>query len=315
MKLAVLDYKTFGYDLDLSVLDVFGEVKVYDMTEESQVEERISDVDIVLLNKVRLNRDNLKTASNLKLVCEFATGYDNIDTEHCKDKNIAVCNVVGYSTHSVAQLTVTLALNLMGRMREYTHYVSDGSYTKSGLHNYLDPVYHEICGKTWGIVGCGNIGKRVKRIAEAFGCRVIVNKRTDDPDMECVDIDTLCKESDIISIHTPLTPDTKYLINKERIALMKSNAIVINVARGAVTDEEALSDAVKNNKIGALGVDVFSKEPLSEDNPLYDIRNYPNVILTPHIAWASSEARNLCLGETVKNIESFLNGGNYNRVV
>ncbi len=315
MKLAVLDYKTFGYDLDLSVLDVFGEVKVYDMTEESRVEERISDIDIVLLNKVRLTKDNLKSAKNLKLVCEFATGYDNIDIEYCKNNGIAVCNVVGYSTHSVAQLTATLALNLMGRMREYTHYVCDGSYTRSGLHNYLDPVYHEINGKTWGIVGCGNIGKCVKRIAEAFGCRVIVNKRNPESGMECVDIDTLCKESDIISIHTPLTDKTRNLINRDRISLMKRNAIVINVARGAVTDEEALADAVKNKEIGAIGVDVFSKEPLSEDNPLYDIRNYPNVILTPHIAWASSEARNLCLSETVKNIESYLSGDNYNRVV
>lgn len=315
MKLTLLDYKTFGYDLDLDVLKAFGEVEVYDMTEDSMVEERIKDSDIVLLNKVKLTAGNLKSAKNLKLICEFATGYDNIDTEYCKKRNIAVCNVVGYSTNSVAQLTITLALNLMGRMKEYTHYVSDGSYTKSGLHNYLDPVYHQMEGKVWGIVGCGNIGMKVKLIAEALGCKVIVNKRTPVDGMECVDIDTLVEKSDIISIHTPLTDETKNLINKDRISKMKKDTILINVARGLVADEGALADAVKNDKIGGIGIDVFSKEPLSEDNPLYEVRNYPNVILTPHIAWASSEARNLCLEETVKNIKAFINGERYNRVV
>lgn len=315
MKLTLLDYKTFGYDLDLDVLKAFGEVEVYDMTEDSMVEERIKDSDIVLLNKVKLTAGNLKSAKNLKLICEFATGYDNIDTEYCKKRNIAVCNVVGYSTNSVAQLTITLALNLMGRMKEYTHYVSDGSYTKSGLHNYLDPVYHQMEGKVWGIVGCGNIGMKVKLIAEALGCKVIVNKRTPVDGMECVDIDTLVEKSDIISIHTPLTDETKNLINKERVSKMKKDTILINVARGLVADEGALADAVKNDKIGGIGIDVFSKEPLSEDNPLYEVKNYPNVILTPHIAWASSEARNLCLEETVKNIKAFLNGESYNRVV
>jgi len=315
MKLTLLDYKTFGYDLDLDVLKAFGEVEVYDMTEDSMVEERIKDSDIVLLNKVKLTAGNLKSAKNLKLICEFATGYDNIDIEYCKKRNIAVCNVVGYSTNSVAQLTITLALNLMGRMKEYTHYVSDGSYTKSGLHNYLDPVYHQMEGKVWGIVGCGNIGMKVKLIAEALGCKVIVNKRTPVDGMECVDIDTLVEKSDIISIHTPLTDATKNLINKDRILKMKKDTILINVARGLVADEGALADAVKNDKIGGIGIDVFSKEPLSEDNPLYEVRNYPNVILTPHIAWASSEARNLCLEETVKNIKAFLNGESYNRVV
>lgn len=315
MKLTLLDYKTFGYDLDLDVLKAFGEVEVYDMTEDSMVEERIKDSDIVLLNKVKLTAGNLKSAKNLKLICEFATGYDNIDTEYCKKRNIAVCNVVGYSTNSVAQLTITLALNLMGRMKEYTRYVSVGSYTKSGLHNYLDPVYHQMEGKVWGIVGCGNIGMKVKLIAEALGCKVIVNKRTPVDGMECVDIDTLVEKSDIISIHTPLTDETKNLINKDRISKMKKDTILINVARGLVADEGALADAVKNDKIGGIGIDVFSKEPLSEDNPLYEVRNYPNVILTPHIAWASSEARNLCLEETVKNIKAFLNGESYNRVV
>lgn len=315
MKLTLLDYKTFGYDLDLDVLKAFGEVEVYDMTEDSMVEERIKDSDIVLLNKVKLTAGNLKSAKNLKLICEFATGYDNIDTEYCKKRNIAVCNVVGYSTNSVAQLTITLALNLMGRMKEYTRYVSDGSYTKSGLHNYLEPVYHQMEGKVWGIVGCGNIGMKVKLIAEALGCKVIVNKRTPVDGMECVDIDTLVEKSDIISIHTPLTDETKNLINKDRILKMKKDTILINVARGLVADEGALADAVKNDKIGGIGIDVFSKEPLSEDNPLYEVKNYPNVILTPHIAWASSEARNLCLEETVKNIKAFLNGESYNRVV
>lgn len=315
MKLTILDYKTFGYDLDLSILNEFGDVEVYDMTEENQVKERIASSDVVLLNKVKLTQDNLKSAKNLKLICEFATGYDNIDTEYCKERSIAVCNVVGYSTHSVAQLTITLALNLMGRMREYTQYVSDGSYTESGLQNYLDPVYHQMEGKVWGIVGCGNIGTRVRLIAEALGCRVIVNKRTPIDGIECVDIDTLCKNSDIISIHTPLTDETKNLINKDRISMMKKDAILINVARGLVTDEGALADAIKNGEIGGIGIDVFSKEPLSADNPLYEVRNCPNVIFTPHIAWASSEARKLCLEETVKNIKSFLNGERYNRVV
>jgi glycerate dehydrogenase len=223
--------------------------------------------------------------------------------------------VVGYSTQNVAQLTVAMVLSLICNLTEYNRSVADGRYTSGGVANILTPVYHEICGKTWGIVGYGNIGTQVGVVAKALGCRVIVYKRTPIEGEECVDIDTLCRESDIISVHTPLNDGTRGLISRERIAMMKSDAIIINVARGAVCDEEAIADAILENRLGGVGIDVYSKEPFGNDHAMARIAGRDNVILTPHMAWGSYEARVRCCEEIALNIESFIKGEKRNRIV
>ncbi len=314
MKIAVLDSKTLGADLDLSPLDELGEVFVYENTTPEEVASRIFDCDVCIINKIKLFEENLKNAKNLKLICLAATGYDNVDTKYCKKAGIGVCNVVGYSTHSVSQLTLTMALSLATRIFEYREYVNCGKYQRGDSANYLEPVYHQLYGKVWGVVGLGNIGRQVARVAEAMGCRVIANKRTPDEEFETVDLDTLVSSADIISIHTPLSDETRGLIGKKEIEKMKKTAIVINVARGAVVDEEALCDAILEEKIGAVGIDVYSKEPFSAEHPYNKILGRKNVCLTPHMAWAAYEARFLCLEEIIKNIKAFFGGEIRNRV-
>ncbi len=251
----------------------------------------------------------------MKLVCVAATGYDNICLTDMEARGIAVCNVVGYSTHSVAQLTVSMVLSLAMHLPAYNRYVESGAYTSSGVANCLVPVYHELAGKTWGIVGCGNIGRQVAAVAEAIGCRVIVCKRQPDPTYFCVDIDTLCKEADVITVHTPLTSETENLISKERIALMKTDAIVVNVARGAVCDEEALCQAILEDRLGGLGVDVYTKEPFPADSAYSAVMHMDNVCLTPHMAWGAYEARSRCMAEICENIKAFYQGRQRNRLV
>ena len=225
-----------------------------------------------------------------------------------------MCNVVGYSTQCVAQVTLAMALSLITHLPEYSACVSSGEYTARGVANCLIPTYHEIAGKTWGIVGFGNIGRQVGRVAEALGCRVLVNKRTPVEGWECVDFDTVCQKSDILSIHTPLNDTTRNLLDEQHIAMLKPNAIVINVARGAVTDEKALATAVKEGKLGGLGVDVYSAEPMPRDHPFQSIKSLPNVCLTPHMAWGAYETRMRLLSEIAENIRSYLNGEKRNRI-
>ena len=315
MKIVFLDASTLGADIDLSLYKKYGEPTVYQSTAQEEFADHVADSDVVIINKLKVGRHNLPACPSVKLICVTATGYDNIDIEYCKEKGIAVCNVVGYSTQNVAQLTVAMVLSLICHLGEYNRSVADGTYSRGTVANILTPVYHEIYGKTWGIVGYGNIGKQVAAVAKALGCKVIVHKRTEIEGEECVDIDTLCKESDIISVHTPLNDGTRGLISRERIAMMKNDAIFINVARGAVVDETALTDAVLNDKIGGIGVDVYSKEPFPTDHPYASIAGRDNVIFTPHMAWGSYEARVRCCDEIALNIEAFLAGERRNRVV
>lgn len=314
MKIVILDRLTLGEDLDITKANKFGEVVSYDATEPKDVKKRIEDADVIFVNKLKLNEENLKDAKNLKLICEAATGYDNIDIEYCKKRGIGVCNVPGYSTYSVSQITVSMALNLCNHIPEYTRYVKDGIYINYPSANILNPVYNELYSKTWGIIGYGAIGKRVGEIAKALGCDIICYKRTKEEGVNCVDLDTLLKTSDIISVHLPLTEETKNLISKEKIKLLKKNAIFINTARGAVVDEEAICLALKEGKIAGLGCDVYSKEPLSENSPYVEIKDYDNVCLTPHMAWGAKEARERCFNIMLKNLEAFFDGRILNRV-
>jgi len=314
MKITLLDAATLGDDLSYNLFHEFGEVRVFNISPADRVAQNIADSDVVVINKVKLGAVNLADAKSLKLICIAATGFDNVDLDYCRSRGIAVCNVVGYSTPCVAQVTVAMALSLITHLPEFDACVRSGEYTARGIPNRLTPVYHEIAGKTWGIIGFGNIGKQVGRVAEALGCRVLVHKRTPIDGVPCVDLDRICRESDILSIHTPLNDSTRGLLDERHIKMLKRNAIVINVARGAVTDEAALAAAVREGRIGALGVDVYSTEPFAVDHPFYSIKDYPNVCFTPHMAWGGFETRVRVMTEMAENIRDFLSGGRRNRV-
>ena len=291
MKIVVLDRASLGEDTPFDALYPLGEIVSYDRSSPDEAIARSADADVVIINKVKVTDALMRAAKNLKLVCVFATGFDNIDLSAARELGIGVCNVPGYSTESVAIYTVSTVLALFTHLFEYNDYVRSGAYSASGVPNKLTPVYHELIGKKWGIVGYGNIGKAVGRIAQAFGAELIVNKRVQIDGVRCVDIDTLCRECDVITVHCPLNNDTRNLINKDRLALMKKEVVLVNEARGAVLDEAAVADAIKNGQIGAFGCDVYSVEPFCEGHPYYEIKEMENVLLTPHAAWGSYEAR------------------------
>lgn len=314
MKIVVLDAGTLGDDLDLSPLSRVGEAVVYDFTSPEELPGRIADAEVIVTNKHKLNGSNLPGAPGLKLVCVTATGFDGIDTAYCRAHGIGVCNIAGYSTQSVAQLTMAMALMLYTHLHEYRDYVHSGAYTESGIANHVTPGWLELSGKTWGIVGGGNIGNRVAKMAQVMGCRVIVHRRKQDPEFETVDLETLCRESDIISLHVPLSDETRGMIGREELAAMEKHPVLINVARGAVTDEAALAEAVKTGQISALGVDVYSTEPFGKAHPFQEILQMPNVCLTPHMAWGAVDSRNRCIVEVAENIAAFCRGEKRNRV-
>ncbi len=315
MKIVMLDAGTLGADLDLSPVTSLGEVDVYTASAPYEVVSRLAGADVAVLNKVKMTREVLEALPALRLICVTATGYDNIDLDCCRERGVTLCNVPAYSTDSVAQVTVAMALSLATHLPAYRAHVHEGSYTASGVANHLIPVYHELSSMTWGVVGGGNIGGRVAAVAAALGCRVLVTRRRNDPVYQTVDIDTLVRESDIISIHLPLTEDTRGMIDATRIAAMKKGAIVINVARGAVTDEEALARAVEAGQLGGLGIDVFTTEPFGADHPFSRILDRENVLLTPHMAWGSFEARTRCLATVAENITRFFAGNVQNKIV
>ncbi|MGN0164537.1 MAG: NAD(P)-dependent oxidoreductase [Candidatus Ornithomonoglobus sp.] len=314
IKIAILDAETIGGDIDYSIYDKFGKVEIYENTNPRQVQFRVMDVDVIIINKVKLDESNLASAKKLKLICIAATGYDNVDIEYCRRRGIAVCNVRGYSTDSVAQLTVSMALSLVNHISQYDSFVKSGRYSESGAQNCLKPVFHELRGMTWGIAGLGAIGMRVAEIAKVLGCEVLAFKRRRDPLYRCVTLQTLCEKSDIISVHLPLSEQTRGIVSREMILHMKKNAIVINAARGAVVDEAALADAMTEGRIGGLGVDVYSTEPIEVTSPYMKLADNPAVIFTPHMAWGAYEARVRCMEEIICNIEAFFKGKRRNRV-
>ena len=317
MKLIYLDRNTIGSDIDVSIFKDFGELEEYDSCSKEESREHIKDADIVIFNKTVMNSEILDSAPNVKLLCVTATGYDNIDIDYCRQRGIAVCNVRGYSTPAVVQHTFALALYVLERISYYDNYVKSGEYCKASGFSNFDEKYYELGGKTWGIVGLGNIGKGVAKVADAFGCNVIYYSASGNDCSDVykrVDLDTLLKSSDIISIHCPLTDKTRGLFDLEAFKMMKKSAILVNVARGPIVDEQALYTALKDEMIAGAGLDVLSKEPMSKDNPLVDYKDSRRLLITPHMAWASVEARTRCAQEIYKNIESFLAGEMINRV-
>ncbi len=315
MKIAILDKGTLGDDIDLTPLRSLGETAEYEKTAPEEVIERIEDAEVVVINKIKLGTFNLPAAKKLRLICVTATGYDNVDIAYCKEHGIAFCNVPGYSTESVAQVTLAMALSLSTNLTQYRNFTHSGSYTEGGAANRVSPVFHEISSMTWGVVGGGGIGAKVASVAKALGCRVLMCRRKKEELYEQATIDEICEKADIISLHVPLSDETRDMISRERIEKMKKGAILVNVARGAVCDEAALADAVESGKLGGLGIDVYSAEPFPADHPFSRILGLENVCLTPHMAWGAYEARNRCVSEIGKNISAFFAGEKRNRIV
>lgn len=294
MKIVFLDVKTIGEDIDLSGFDVLGEVVKYDFSSNDEIPARVEDADVIVLNKVPVNEHTIGAAKQLKLVCVTATGTNNLDKDYLASRGIEWRNVAGYSTESVAQHTFALLFYLVEKLHYYDCYVKEERYVNDTIFTHFAEHFHEICGKTWGIIGLGNIGRRVADIAKAFGANVIYYSTTgknDQPGYTRVDFDTLLRTSDIISVHAPLTPETEGLMNADAFAKMKSTAIFLNLGRGAIVVEQDLADALNQHQIAAAGLDVLTVEPMAPDNPLLSFKDSKRLFITPHIAWASVEAR------------------------
>ena len=317
MRIVILDAKTLGDDIDLEIFSQFGDVEIYPTTSPAELYERIEDADIIITNKVVIDRDAINAARNLKLICEAATGYNNIDVLYAKEKGIAVTNVAGYSTESVVQTTFGMLFYLLMHLRYYDDYVKSGEYAKSDIFTHLGRPFWEIHGKRWGIIGLGTIGRRVAEVAESFGCDVIYYSTSGVERPEKYPrypLDELLKTSDIVSIHAPLNEKTKNLITINELQLMKENAILLNLGRGGIVNEKDLAIALDSDMIGGAGLDVLEKEPIDPENPLLKIKNKEKLLITPHIAWTSIEARKRLVNEIVENIRAFLNGEIRNRV-
>lgn len=318
MKIVILERDSVGTDVSVDCIGDFGDVTVYRNTVTvEEVRERIREADIVIANKSPLREETLKDASGVKLICEFATGFDNCDLEYCRSRGIKVTNVRDYCTGMVAQHTFCLALALSEKLPHYDDYVKSGAYSAQDRFSNFDLPFCELEGKTWGIVGMGNIGRRVAAIATAMGCRVIFHSITGKSgctDYPRVDKDTLLRESDFLSLHCPLSELSRNFIDEEALGKMKSTAVLINVARGKVVDNTALYHALLNGQIAAAGLDVMENEPLEESNLLSRIKDSNRLIITPHLAWASVEARTRCVLEAHENIAAFLRGEDRNVV-
>lgn len=318
MKIVILERDSVGTDVSVDCIGDFGDVTVYRNTVTAEeVRERIREADIVIANKSPLREETLKDAPGVKLICEFATGFDNCDLEYCRSRGIKVTNVRDYCTGMVAQHTFCLALALSEKLPHYDDYVKSGAYSAQDRFSNFDLPFCELEGKTWGIVGLGNIGRRVAAIAAAMGCRVIFHSITGKSgctDYPRVDKDTLLRESDFLSLHCPLSELSRNFIDEEALGKMKSTAVLINVARGKVVDNTALYHALLNGQIAAAGLDVVENEPLEESNLLSRIKDSNRLIITPHLAWASVEARTRCVLEAHENIAAFLRGEDRNVV-
>ena len=317
MKLVILERNSVGTDVDVSCFEKFGEVTCYPNTVAANTSERVKDADIILANKAPLNESTLKDAPNVKLICLLATGFDNVDLAYCKSRGIKVTNVVNYCTSTVAQHTLLLALALSEKIAFYDDYVKSGAYSAQDRFSNFDRTFYDLEGKTWGIIGMGTIGRRVAGLAQAFGCRVIfysASGKSTCTDYKRVEFDTLLQESDILSLHCPLSDWTRGLINQDALSKMKKTAVLVNVARGPVVDTRALCDALVTDRIAGAGLDVLEQEPMAKDNPLAQIKDSTKLIITPHMAWASLESRTRLVDEVVKNIEAFLAGENRNVV-
>lgn len=322
MKIVLPDLKTLtDGDLDISVLEQYGEVITYPLSEYAQIGERIADADIVLCNKTPMNIETLKNASKLQYIGLFATGYNNVELNYTNANNITVCNAGSYSTEAVAQHTFALLLNYYGRVREYSSYVSSGQWKHSDIFCSFAYPMQEMADKILGIIGFGSIGQRVAEIALAFRMKVKVYSRNAEKAEQTIktlfpnayeagmimaaDLDNLVSTSDVVTVHCPLNPQSKKMINTDLLKKFKSTAYFINTSRGGVVDEDALYDALEQEWIAGAALDVMQTEPMPKNCRLFGAKN---LVITPHVAWAPLETRQRLLDIAVDNLEQYLNG-------
>lgn len=308
MKIVFLETKTLGDDIDLSGFCKLGDVTFYETSKLDEIEERTKEADVVIVNKLPMNEKTLGTGNALKLICVTATGTNNVDFQYTREKNITVTNVKGYSTPTVVQHTFALYFYLMEHLAYYDDYVKSGEYAKSNIFTHLDKSFHDLQSMTWGIVGLGEIGRGVATMAKAFGANVIYystsgKNKTDD--FTQVEWDELLKQSDVISVHAPLNDQTRGLFDYKAFEQMKPTAYFLNLGRGDIIIEEALAKALDNQLIAGAGLDVLCSEPIKKENLLLKIKESEKLIITPHIAWASIEARKRLMDEVYQNIVAF----------
>ena len=314
MKLVFLDAKTIGSDIDLSAFEDFGDVVYYDFTTPAEASARTRDADILIVNKTPINEETIGEASHLKLVCVTATGTNNLDKDYLANRGIAWRNVAGYSTESVAQHTFSMLFYLLEKMRYYDDYVKEGRYINDRIFTHFAEHFHELASMRVGIIGLGNIGRRVADIASCFGADVVYYSASGSPEQKGyhqVDFDTLLSTSDIISIHAPLTEKTEGLIDKTALRKMKSSAILLNLGRGPSVVEQDLADALKEGIIAAAGLDVLAQEPMAPDNPLFEIKDSRKLLITPHVAWAAVESRTRLMEIIYGQIKAFFPASSY----
>lgn len=310
MKIVFLDALTLGEMPELESFNELGSFTQYSETDKDQVVERCATADIIITNKVRIDASAMEQLPKLKLICIAATGTNNVDLDKAAELNISVKNVKGYSTNSVAQLTFGFIIELFNRISYYDIYVKEEYYSSQKLFTHIGPGLEELAGKTIGIIGMGDIGKAVAKIAVAFNMHVqyfSTSGKNTDAGYESVSLEQLLKTSDVISIHAPLNAHTNSLIGAKQFAKMKSTAIIVNVGRGGIVVESELVEALQENKIHAAALDVFEQEPLQLHSPLLQLQDHGKLLLTPHIAWASIQARRTLLEMVKSNIKQFLN--------
>jgi glycerate dehydrogenase len=317
MKIVFLETDTLGDDVDLSIFNELGEVIKYNQSVPEEDPVRIREADVVIVNKIPMNERTLGDAKNLKLICITGTGTNIVDFNYTNSRKIPVANVRSYSTKSVVQHTFALLFYIYEKLHFYDHFVKGGDYVRSDIFSRFDMKFNELDNKTWGIIGLGEIGRGVADIAKAFGCNIIyysTSGKNTNSNYQQVDFDTLLETSDIISIHAPLNAATENLINEAALKKMKKTAILLNLGRGPIINEDALADALDNNEIAAAGLDVIKIEPMVAENPLLRIQDSTKLIITPHIAWATVEARTRCVNEVFENIKAYLRGEERNIV-
>ncbi len=310
MKIVLLDSKTLGNDISLDRFKKYGEFITYQTTKKNETIERVKSADIVITNKVIIDREVIDS-SNIKLICVAATGMNNIDLEYAKEKNIIIKNVAGYSTNSVVELTFAHFFYLNNRVKYFDEY-SKERWSDSDIFTHLDKSFFELYNKTWGIIGLGTIGKRVASVAKIFGAKIVyysTSGKNSNSEFKRVLLEELLKISDIISIHSPLNRETFNLINRDNLHLLKEGAILLNMGRGKIINEKDLADFLDKNSL-FVGLDVLSEEPISKNNPLLKIKNSDKLLITPHIAWASREARERLIDKIEDNIKEYLENRN-----
>lgn len=306
-KIVFLDADTIGADIDMSPISSLGEYTSYPFTKPEEVFERIQDCDVLIVNKVIMGKEQIDAAPNLKLICVAATGTNNIDIPYANSKGVIVKNAIGYSTDSVVQITFSLVMALVNQVAYFDDAVKSGKYSNGRLFTDVSKIFWQLKGKKYGVVGLGNIGSRVAKIAQAFEMDVVYYPTSGvahSDEFKAVSLDELMQECDIVSIHAPLNERTNDLIKYEHLKQMKKSAYIINLGRGGIINEADLVQAINENLIAGAGVDVFTKEPLPKDSPYFNIKDMSKVILTPHIGWASQEARTCLVEKIAENIRN-----------